>query len=283
MTWQILLFISVVSYSFCVLLQRVLLKNDKSNPIAYSIIFQLFTGICIGIYALFTRFSLPSNLFSLFPNLILTIILYCIGNIFLFKALKLNEASTFTILFSTRVFWIVLGSIIFLKEAFTLQHIFGTTLVIISIILVMGKKKLFTFSKGLIFALVASALYGLAFVNDAIILNVWSIPSYPFYAFVAPAFVLWMFNIKTTKDMDFIFNKGIFFKMVLLAFLYAVSALSTYLAYQIGKNVSQIGPINQTSSIITVFLGIFLLKETDNLFKKILGVIISFIGVLFLI
>jgi uncharacterized membrane protein len=44
-------------------------------------------------------------------------------------------------------------------------------------------------------------------------------------------------------------------------------------------NTAQIASLRETSTIVTVILGILLLKERDNLPQKILGAIISFVGV----
>lgn len=121
MNWQIILAISVVTYSISVLLQRILLKNNKSDPIAYSIVFQLLTGIMIGAYAAFNGFNIP-DLVPLIPNLILMTILYGAGNVFIFSALKIIDASEFTILFASRAMITIIGAIIFLKESFSTQQ-----------------------------------------------------------------------------------------------------------------------------------------------------------------
>ena len=72
MSWQILILISVVLYSISVLLQRVLLKENDSRPVAYAMFFQFLTGIVLGIVGfLFADMYLPSNFSDLFWNLIL--------------------------------------------------------------------------------------------------------------------------------------------------------------------------------------------------------------------
>ena len=114
MTWEILLTISVLTFSVSILLQRVLLKDDQSDPIAYSIVYQLFTGILIGIYALFNGFTTP-NLVQLIPNLILMIILYGGANIFMWNGLRMIDLSEFTIIFSSRALWTIIGGVVLLK------------------------------------------------------------------------------------------------------------------------------------------------------------------------
>jgi drug/metabolite transporter (DMT)-like permease len=278
MDWQILLATSVITYSISVLLQRVLLKNDKSDPIAYSIVFQLLTGILIGIYAMFNGFATP-NLVPLIPNLILMTILYGAGNVFIFSALKMIDAAEFTIVFASRALWTIIGAIIFLKESFSMQQTLGTILIILSIVLVSWKKQKFTFSKGFIFSVLAALSFGLAFTNDAFIVNNFDVPSYLTIAFILPSLAVWVIYPKSTAKMKPLFEKKTLLKLGLLGVFYAVSAITIFLAYQVGKNASQIAPLNQTATIITVVLSVIFLKERTDLLRKLLGAIISFVGV----
>ena len=282
MNWQIFLSISIVTYSVSVLLQRMLLKNNKSDPIAYSIVFQLLTGILIGIYAVSKGFSTP-NLVPLIPNFILMIILYGAGNVFVFSALKIIDASEFTIVSASKALWTIMGAIIFLKEGFSLQQALGTFLIITSVILVFWRKQKFTFSRGFIFSFLAALSFGFAFTNDAFILNNFDVPSYLTIIFITPALAVWAVYPKSTAKMKLLFERKILLKLGLLGIFYAISAITFFLAYQIGKNAAQIASLYQTATIIIVILSIIFLKERRDLWKKLLAVVISFIGVLLII
>jgi drug/metabolite transporter (DMT)-like permease len=279
MSWQILLAISVITYSLSVLLQRVLLKNDKSDPVAYSIIFQLMTGIIIGIYATFNGFITP-NLIPLIPNLILMTILYGAGNVFIFSALKIIDASEFTIVFAARALLSIIGAIIFLKENFSSQQVIGTILIISSVALVSWKKHKFSFSKGFIFSVLAATFFGLAFINDAFIINNFNVPSYLTLAFILPSLAVWAIYPKSTVKMKPLLERGTLLKLGLLGVFYAISSVTIFLAYQTGKNAAQIAPLSQMATILTVVLSVIFLKERTDLLRKLLGAIISFIGVI---
>lgn len=279
MSWQILLAISVITYSISVLLQRALLKNNESDPVAYSIVFQLLTGVLIGIYAAFKGFATP-NLISLIPNLILMTILYAAGNFFIFSALKIIDASEFTIIFATRSLITIIGAIIFLKESFSSQQALGTILIIISVVLVSWKKHKFTFGKSFIFSLLAALSFGLAFINDAFIINSFDVPSYLTIAFIIPALVLWAIYPKVTPKMKSLFKKRTLVLLGLLGIFCALSAITFFLSYQTGKNASQIAPLSQSAIIIIVVLSAIFLKERTYLLRKLLGAILNFLGVI---
>lgn len=255
-----------------------LLKNDKSDPVAYSIIFQLLTGILIGIYAVFNGFKTPS-LIPILPNLVLMTFLYGAGNVFIFKALKMVDATEFTIIFASRALWTIFGAILILNESFSIQQALGTILIILSVILVSLKGNKFSLNKGLLYPSLAALFFGLGFVNDALIIDGFSVPSYLTIAFILPSLSVWVVYPKSTAKMKPMFERSIFLKVVLLGIVYAVSAITFFLSYQVGKNAGQIATINQTTTIITAILSVIILKERNNLLKKLIGAIISFIGV----
>jgi drug/metabolite transporter (DMT)-like permease len=279
MSWQLLVAISVFTNAISVLLQRVLLKNDKSDPVAFSIVFQLITGTLILIYAVVRGFSTP-DLSPLLINLILMIVLYGAGNVFIFKSLKLVEASEFTILFASRAIWTIIIAILALGEVFTLKQGFGTIFIFSSIALVSWHANKFKFGKGAFFSVLAAVSFGLAFANDAFIVRNFDVPSYLAIAFILPAVGVWAVNPKSTKKMAVLFSKELLPKLGLLAVFYAISAITIFLAYQVGRNVVRIAPLNQTTTIFTVILAMIFLGERKRMLQKIIGVILGFIGVL---
>ena len=80
MSWQALMLISVVTYSFSVLFQRILLKEDTSDPKAFSVLFTTITGLFIGVFGFATADMHLPALGSILPNFLLMIILYTMGN-----------------------------------------------------------------------------------------------------------------------------------------------------------------------------------------------------------
>jgi len=284
MSWQLLILISVVLYSISVLLQRVILKENESRPIAYSIIFQLLAGIVIGIVGLiFADMSLPSNPGSLFWNLILMTLLYGFSNLFIFKSLKLTEASKFTIIFATRAFFTVLASSIVLKELLTGTQLLGTLLIFAGVILVNLKTSKFSFDKGSLFALAGALAFGFATTNDRFLLKSFAVYPYLTLAFIAPSIMMSLVFPKELKHIKLFLDKNLFKKMLVLTTIYALSAAAFFAALQKSANSSQVVSVNLTSVIVTVFLAVIFLKERDNLPKKIVGAILSFIGLLLLV
>jgi len=279
MSWQILLFISVITFSISTILQRVILKEDKTNPIAFAIVFQAIVGLILAIFAIFTHPKLD-NIQSIIPNILLMTILYTIGNIFKNYSLKKIDASEFTISFASRSLFTILGASIFLHEIILPKHILGTILILSSIVLIFWKKQKFSLNSGLIFSLLAAICFGLSFVNDAYILRNFDVFIYSSLAFFLPALMTLISFPTAIKHMKKIINFNNFYKLFFVSLMFAIACITSYLAVKVGNNSAQIAPLYQTSIIITILLSIIFLKERNNLFKKLIGAIITFIGII---
>lgn len=277
MSWQILVAVSVLTGAVSVLLQRLLLKDKRIDSVAFSIVFQLLNGVLILVYAFIRGFSVP-DLRPLILNLILMTAFYGVGNILIFKALKIVEASEFTIVFASRSLWTILAAVALLGEAFSTRQLLGTLIILLSVAVVSWQKS-FKLNRGLLLSIFAALCFGLAFANDAFIIRSFDVPSYLGLAFIAPALAVWAIFPSSTKKMGVMLTKEFLPKFSILAVFYSISAITIFLAYQVGRNAAQIAPLNQASTIVTVILAVIFLRERAQLARKIAGAFLSFIGV----
>lgn len=279
MSWELLLTISVLTTSVAVLLQRVLLREEKSDPVAYVIVYQLLGGFFIGIFAAIRGFRIP-DIHPIILNLALMSFLWSAANVFTFKSLKLIEASEFTILFASRALWAIIAAVILLYESFSLQQVLGTFLILASVVLVSWRSHRLQFGRGQIFAFLGAMMFGLGVVNDSFIARTFDVPSYFTFSFIIPGLLIWATFPNTTNKMKSLFVGKAFFKTCLLALLAAVSALTYLSAYQIGRNAAQIASLNQTSTVISVILAILVLKERGGFIRKLVAAALSVTGVI---
>ena len=282
MNWQILIAISLLLYSVTTLLQRVFLKGSKISPVLFAICFQLFTGVFIGIFGfIFGTMSFP-NMQPFLGNLFLMAVLYGLANTFIFKALKQIEASQFAIIFSSRTLFTILASSLLLKEGLTLQQLGGTLLILAGIVIANMKVKMFTFGKTEFFVLLAAICFGFALTNDSMLLKSFPLYPYAFINLIFPTVFLSLLNFSKIKGLSFFFQTKTLGKILVMSFLYAVSVVTFFSALQTSNNSSQIAAISTVSVIITVLLAIIFLKERENMGKKIIGALLSFIGLVLL-
>ncbi len=284
MNWVFLVIISAFTSSLTRIFQKVLLKDKDSDPFAFGFIFQITVAFLFLLYTLITNTLIIPNLSGLTINLIVMTLFYSLGNVFTFKAFKTAEASEVSIIFTSSTVWSVIAALFMLGEKLTMNKIIGILLVVLGVIAVNYSKTSWKINKGHLFALLGALLSGIAFTNDAFIINRFqSIPSYMIIAFAVPAINTLLYSPKSIKKIAYYFNPNILFRLLICSFFYALSAISIFEAYKRGGEASVISPIQQSSIIFTVIIGYIFLRETNRLPNKLLGMTLTFLGVLFLI
>ena len=279
-TWQILIILSVICYSISVLLQRILVREKDSDPVAYASFFQLLTGLMIGIFGyLFTTMKYP-DFKPLILNFLIMIVLYALGNIFVFKALKRTEASKFSVIFSSRAIFAILAFSLLMKESLTVSQWIGTLLILSAAVIVSLEKRKIKFSFKEIYSLLAAMFFGFAVVNDRFLLGHFDVFPYSFLAFVLPALSVLVFYSGSIKKMKVFLVKGTFVRMATLSLFYAASAILFFYALQIAENSSQVISLNSIGVVVTVIFAILFLNERKRIIWKIVGSFLGFLGLL---
>lgn len=254
------------------------MRDDKSDPVVYTIIFAFFLSIAFGLVSLFFGFKFPAIDWSLLI-FVFAALLWGLGTIFLFKAYKALEASEVTILTSVRVVVTILISVLFLKEIFGFEKILGTIIILASVMFVANLKKGFRFSKGTTYAFLVALFYGAAVTLDAIILKTYDVVSYLPVANFLIFIILLLIYPKSVKKWRVATDRGFLKKMLPLVFFCCIQAYAYYFAIQRAQ-VSQVSTISLTQVVVTVLLAAVLLGEKDNLVKKLIASVLVFIGVL---
>lgn len=283
MNWLTLILISATSFSVTTLLQRALLKEEQSDPVAYGFVFQILVSFLLFIYTQINGIGLVlPPLTPFIPLLISMSLLYALANLSLFKAFQLVGASEVAVITASKSMWTVISAVFLLGERITTQTLFGTALVILGVMVISWKQKKLKLTKGHLLALLAAVFFGFGFTNDARLLNDFDVSSYMVLAFFLPSVTILMFRPKSIPKLKLFMSKDRLLKMLATSFFYGIASLTLGMAYQSGRNASQIAPISQSSTVLTVILAYLFLKEGDNMLNKIVGALLVFAGVVFL-
>ncbi len=283
------LFISIITYSGAALLQRVLMRDEDKNPLAYSAFTQLLSGVMVLVYAVLTQnLSFPTieviiqN--KLYVFMLLSGVCFATNAYLSFKSLKYVDISKFIVLFSLRTVVTIFVASVFLKEGLNATQFIGAILILLSIVLINTKsiKEIFVFGKGELYVLLAAIVFGLGNANDKYILNSFELVPYMTIGFLLPGTLLLLSKPKTVLEFSEFFRNNRIWKILIFTFLYTVSALTFYNAFVLADNASLVSSIGQISTILVVILGVVFLKEYKDLRKKIIGGLLSFIGLILL-
>lgn len=290
MTWIVLITFSIFFGSVSSLLQRILVRAERSDTYSYSALTQLISAfVCFLLALLLGRNSIPEFSIIIESHVYLFILLssslYAINAIFCFKALQSIEVSKFSILYATRAVVTIIIASIFLKESLNVIQLLGSGMILFSILFLntTSTRDLFRFGKGELYTLTAALAFGIATVSDKYIIEWFDYIPYLTLDFLLPAIILIAIKPKVVQE----FRKLLVLKtlptILLFSTLYALGALTFFGAMDASDNTSLVSSIGQVTTIVTVIMGVVLLKERKDLLKKIIAGVTSVIGLILLI
>lgn len=281
MSWFFLALLSVIGVAIQSILQRLLMKGDKTDPYSYTIIFQSLLILLYVPIAIVHGFYFP-HIGAPFLFFVLSAIFWGAATYFIFRAMHLLEASEVTILTTTGVIVTILISIVFLHEIFGYQKVLGTAITCIAVIMVTNLKKGFTYNKGVLFALLATSCAGIAIVLDGINVKNYDVISYSIIINALIVVMLLALRPRALTNWRNYFRSNFFKKMLPLGVFSVLQGLTVLLALQTPGVTAQVGAIRQSSVILTVIFAMVFLQERDNIFKKIIAASLVTVGLYFL-
>lgn len=281
MSWFLLTLISVLFVSAANVLQRVLMKHDKSNPYSYAIVFHLLlaflNAICVIVF--------QSEVDMLRGNIYLLLAasaLWGATQVFLFKALQLIEVSEVTILSTTKIFVIIIASILFLGESFSLQKALGTIIIIIATLLVTNQKGKMKFNKGILYTFLMVLFGGLALVIDSFNVKYYDPIFYNAIQNLLSGLFILVVAPKALKDWKHFINPSFLTRMLPLVFFSTVQGITYLMALVTPGVTAQSGVMRQSTVIVTVILAVIFLGERKAIIRKIAASVLVTLGIILL-
>lgn len=283
MSWVLLAFGSVFSFTALDLLQRVLAVESK-HPRAMAVIFNLVAAlIALLIFLLtgaFRNFTFPDA-----PKAWLTLLVasFCYGMFERgrFIAAKLLDASVLTTIKNISVLIAFIGSLLLYSEPLTIHKIIGGALIIGALLLVSINKHSEKLSKkGVLVAVAISTMLGLAWMLDKLGAQYFNANTYNIFIWVAPIIFIYFPQIKQKLIKTEL--KIASWKVFVLSGLNVVGYLMQLKALEVAE-ATRVIPIVQTSTLFTILLGILLLGEREHISRKIIAGLMAIAGTYFLI
>lgn len=282
MTWQAYTAISVIGLSVSVILQRVLLHKHKTDPVAYSTLFQLFVAVILTVLALLAGFSLE-GLNDVWAVATVCIVLYGVGNIVYAKTLQKVEASAFSMLFATHAVWVMALGIVLFNESITLLQLIGTVLLFVSVGAVAENIRKIFKDKGTLDGLLTGLMFGLAITAWTYVGREVDTLSWAAVSFVGSAAVSFLVSPRSYKKVAPMLKGQVVAKMLLLALFYAIGSTAMLFAYKYGT-LTLVSPLRQTSIVVTTLLALLLLKpERNRIAIKLIAAVVSCAGVVLIV
>jgi drug/metabolite transporter (DMT)-like permease len=278
MPWYIFALGSALFYAATDLLQRLLAVKSKI-PRVYSVVFNIY-GVLFACFVFVLQGGSFADIQSIsihqYILILCAIVLYGFFERYNIYARKHIEASTFNIIFRLGTVIGFIGSIVLLHEAVTIPKIIGAGLILCASYLVIHKNKKLHASGPLFVAILCAIALGFAFVVDK-----------PASANIKPSlynFIVWFIPIVIVAFPG-IPKKQLFAEFKNAGWPVALSALCNvvgficYIEAFAAADASRVIPIISIDGIFVVIGGIFLLKEYDHIWRKLLAMVLAFGGV----
>ncbi|MDE2025362.1 MAG: EamA family transporter [Patescibacteria group bacterium] len=273
MLWFWLAFLAGICSNVFNFFSRFVLK-DKDDPTAYAWYFELIRFVSFTVVAFVDwRLIITLQSIALFILLAITEVL---ASYWLMKMHQYNHLSISTILSRTRLLWVPILGFFIMRESLRPLEYAGIAVLFLGVSITAAPSKIL-FDKGVRYANLDSFVIALNIIFTKMAL--------PFASnsvlndiMVAPSVVLFPFLMKNAKKrIQMLFKKKIFLK----SFAILINVASVYLftqALRVG-DASKVTAIYQGMMILSVLAGIVVLKEKQDIKRKLIGAVITLIGV----
>ena len=271
--------LSAIFKGFEKVLHRYILVKEDS--LSYAFVWHITSSIFL-LPIFLIEFKFPEQHFAWFL-IIISSVLWATVAYTGFKAYSLLDVSIKTPIGKSKILFVLLLSVIFLKETLTLEKVLGTTLIFCGIIFLTYKKgKQFgnLRDQGVQLTLLSSFLMSIVLLIDKYATNFFNPGMYSFLVFFLPAIIIFPFIIKRKTELKSILTNR--FKATVLTVLLGTTYYYLLLRAFKFEEVSVVIPIIEMSTLIAVFGGIKYLKEGTEIAKKIIAAIIIILGAILL-
>jgi len=283
MSWILLASSSVLFFTTLNLLQRVLAtesKDQKAMTIIFNSIAALISLVVFIIGGAYKTFVLPTEPRA-YILLFVAMLFYGLYERGRFVASKLLEASVLTTISTLSVLVAFVGAAFLYNEPMTPNKILGGLLIIGALAVVSFSKKVKEASaKGLLVGALISIVLGIGWMCDKAGATYFNTNTYNLLVWTLPLIIIIFPGIKISalKEEMKIASWKVFVLAAVNVFGYLLQLKAVTMA-----DATRVIPIVQLSTLLTVFMGVVLLKERDHMFQKFIAGVMAVGGAILLI
>ena len=201
-------------------------------------------------------------------------------SVYLFmKMHKFTHLSISTIISRTRLIWVPMIAFLFLGERLNNMNYFGIGVLFLGLSIAVAPHKLFL-DKGVIYANLAAVMIA---INSVLLKQAAPFASTPVIMlfFSLPSVILFLFFIKDARKRLINQNFGQKIPKLLGTGANVIGMFLLLAALRLG-DVSRVNGLYQGMMVIGVLGGIIILKERQDILRKLIGTAVTIIGILLL-
>lgn len=243
-----------------------------------TVVMEALAGILSLILIPFFKFKMPTNP-KVYLFLGLAIIFYALSDRLSTTARSGVEASTYSMLKQLATVFMIIAGLLFFKEPFVIKKIIGATLIIISNIFVFYQKGKMKLDRYVWFGVFANLFMAIALFIDVNYSEKFNLPIYVSITLIMPALLILLVEKIKRKELIEEYKNCKKVPLIITAISLSLMMIFKLRAYQLGK-VTIVAPLCSLTVILNIIVAYFVLKEKDNLTRKIIAGILIVIGII---
>lgn len=281
--WFPLVLIYIITNSISKILQKIAVKKEDIDPKAFTVAFFFFGGLLAVPFILTEPIILPPD-YRGWLALTVACFAAALYMSLYYHSLKEIEVSQTETIATTRSIWAMVLGVIFFHETISASKVIGVILIMAAIASIYWYKGEFTsFKRPHWMVVVYAFMISVGYALDKYSLCFFSLMLYQVLIYTGSGIITLIYFPGTWKKMmPFIkwnSNTPIF---TLCFIMQVISSLAIFRAYQVGGALSVVGPMAQTTTLVTIMAGVIFLQERWNLSRKLIGIAIAVAGIAFL-
>lgn len=272
--WLFFAVLSGLFYTGSNLITRHVLKKEKNDAWAFSFYFSAVGALVSLPFMLFQ----PKTGTTIFPWLIIVLvgILIVAQNLLNFASSKYISPSISGSITKFRLVWVMILGILILHESSNLLKIIGTLLTVASGIVIMRKLSKKNDFRGIAFAFGATMFYAVVIILYKFLFNSFNSQSLTFFIFFIPTIINLIIMPNSVKRIRTLAQNN----LVMVVTACSLGGFAN-LAMNQGLAIGEAGKvlvIIESFLVMTLIGEHFILNERENLFTKVVAVILATIG-----
>ena len=254
--------------------------KDNGNDIAFTIIADSAGALTMLLFIPFFGLNFPSNS-SIWVLLLLSGAIVAISDFLLIYSTKNADLADTSIMMPLSNVFILISSYIFLDEEINTQKYISVFLIVLGSIVCLYKGKKLYINKGVLAAILYGIVVSINFTIDKGISDQFPLPVYG--ALIYGISAIFLFSILLRNKLKTIRNEIKLQKKIpfQVGIIWGLFSLTVLVAYTYG-DASQVIPFMRIFIVAITLYSIFILKEKERLYQKLIGALLVTIGAIVL-
>lgn len=246
---------------------------------ALTVLLEVIGSLTILLVSPFFEMKFPTDI-KVYILLGLAIIFYAISDRINTSVISGTQPSTYSMIQQLSTVFMIFAGIIFFKDPFILNKFIGAILIALSNIFVFYKKgEEKSLNKYVALGILGNIFFTVAMFLDVNISDNFNLPFYAALTLGIPSILIFIFERLKFSDIKEEFKNGNKIAILITAVTWSASIVSQLRAYQLG-NVSIVAPLCALRIILNVIVGYLLLKERDDIPKKVISACLIILGII---